>query len=407
MINWLTDYIGTGAYLKVTNDSGDMGLVDVRNLVDKDGNTSEAINTKINESLDQLKKYGKVVVCCDYGMSRSNSIAAGVIAKYESIPFSQAVSLVQKKAPEEGIKLEVLNAVFRALNPNLSSTGSNENRVLMTGGTGFIGSQLSGRLAKSLFVKALSGKDVDLIHNPVLLDLLVKENNITTLVHLANPRIYTVNIAMGDSLVMLKNVLEVCRLNKLKLIYVSSWEVYSGYKAEELLADEKLPLFPVGAYGETKWMSEQLIEHYHKNYELPYVLLRSSPVYGEHSDKPKFIHNFIDRAKKNEPIATHKYLNGFPKLDLLYLDDFIGAAEKAVNFNGTGIFNIGSGKTVNTKAIAEQIARIFNSTSTISSTEINGYYPNIRIDYSKAKNVLNWEPKGSFEDFLKKMQSQP
>ncbi|HET6995255.1 MAG TPA: hypothetical protein VFI06_09760, partial [Chitinophagaceae bacterium] len=97
MINWLTDYIGTGAYLDVMAAGGDVAVVDVRNLVDKDGNTGEAILSKIDESIAILKKHGKVVVCCDYGMSRSNSIAAGVISKYESIPFSKAVSMVQQK----------------------------------------------------------------------------------------------------------------------------------------------------------------------------------------------------------------------------------------------------------------------------------------------------------------------
>ncbi|MEO5684449.1 MAG: NAD-dependent epimerase/dehydratase family protein [Chitinophagaceae bacterium] len=403
MINWLTENIGTGPYLAISEISGDFTIIDVRNLVDKDGNKEDEILLKIDEGLNLLNGGKKIVVCCDYGMSRSNSIAAGIIARYQSISFFEAVSLLQKKVPAAGIKVEVLNAVFNAVKTTGFEKKNDVPRILITGGGGFVGTMLAKSLDENFFIKSISSKDVDLINNPVLLDVLVKENEINTLIHLANPRIYTLNKAMGDSMVMLKNVLESCRLNDVKLMYVSSWEVYSGYRSNELLADENTPLFPKGAYGETKWLSEQLIQHYNKLFGMKYSILRSSPVYGSSSDKPKFIYNFIDKARKDEKIMTHNYLNGSPTLDLLHIDDFISAMSKCIDFPGNETFNVGSGKLLSTLQIAELIVRRLKSKSVIDSTGINSYYSNIKMDCSKAMKLLSWKPVNTFQNYLNKI----
>jgi nucleoside-diphosphate-sugar epimerase len=192
-------------------------------------------------------------------------------------------------------------------------------------------------------------------------------------------------------------------LNNIRLIYVSSWETYSGYRADELIADEALPLFPRGSYGESKWMSEQLIGHYHKIYGLRNNILRSSPIYGENSDRPKFIYNFIDKAKSNKDIITHKYLNGDPKLDLLYVDDFVSALKKVISFKEVKDFNLGSGRLISTREIAEMIIELTGSKSVVGSKSIDSFYSNIRIDSTRAKNLLGWEPGSTVETALKKL----
>jgi nucleoside-diphosphate-sugar epimerase len=403
MINWLTDYLGTSSYFGITANEQDCKIVDVRNLVDKDGNKDDEIISKIDEGINYLKAKNIIIICCDYGMSRSNSIAAGIISKYESISFFDAVRLITEKVSLQGIKLEVLNSVYNAINPKVKVKGDIP-RILITGGSGFIGTKLDERLNKSFFVKAISSKDINLITNPILLDLIIKENGINYLIHLANPRVYTLNIALGDSLVMLKNVLEACRLNQVKLCYISSWEVYSGYKSTELLADEALPLFPKGAYGESKWLSEQLIDQYYKLFDLKFTILRSSPIYGDNSDKPKFIYNFIDKATKDKPIVTHNYLNGSPRLDLLYVNDFLNALEKSLTFESNGIFNIGSGKSISTMEIADLIIAKYKSKSIVQSTNINAYYSNVKLDYTKALRELNWKPDFTFDQYLDRIK---
>lgn len=399
MVNWLTDNIGTGAYLTVVKENENKIIVDVRDIVDKDGNTAESILCKIKEAQNILSLYQKVIICCDYGMSRSNSIAVAVIAEYLNIPLSEAVKSVIKKVSIDGVKPEVLNSVFKALKPNIKSKNGAEN-ILVTGASGFLGKDLIKQLSGHYFVKGITSSDCDLKKDAITLDILAKENNITSLVHLANPRIYTLNAAMGDSLTMLKNVLEICRINKIKLVFISSWEVYSGYIGDNIFINETMPVFPKGAYAETKWLSESLIKHYGNVFGLKYSIIRSSPVYGADSDKPKFIYNFLDKAQKGEKIVTHQYLNGSPKMDLLFINDLVDAIKKVIQYNSQDVFNIGSGRSISTESIAQLLVKLTKSTSLVAHNKINSYYPGIIFNTSKANDILGWKPKGNLEEFF-------
>jgi UDP-glucuronate decarboxylase len=128
------------------------------------------------------------------------------------------------------------------------------------GGAGFLGKPIHQKLAQEFAVVAPDRKELDL-QQAAQLDLLAGEEEIDCLIHLANPRVYTSNIALGDTLTMLRNVLDVCVARDIKLIYLSSWEVYSGYRSNHLKADESTPLHPKGPYAETKYLCEMLIEH--------------------------------------------------------------------------------------------------------------------------------------------------
>ena len=208
---------------------------------------------------------------------------------------------------------------------------------------------------------------------------------------------------MGEMLSMLRNVLEVCKENNIRLIYPSGWEVYSAYRASDLIANENLPVFPKGPYGEAKLLCENLIEHHRKLYGLECGLLRSSPLYGEASDRPKFIYNFIGKALKNEPITTHQYINGAPQMDLLHVDDFVSAVVAAIETNFVGAVNIGAGRVVSTREVAEWIVRKTGSGSTVESRIIEDYVANITMDISLAKKRLSWQPAVAWEVGLSRL----
>nr|MCU0323536.1 NAD-dependent epimerase/dehydratase family protein [Chitinophagaceae bacterium] len=333
-MRWLIDNIGTAAYNEVYNNKlyQDCVILDVRDLVDKSGNDSSYIQTKITECLSLLHAKSKVIICCDYGMSRSNSIAIGSISKWLKIEFDEAVEIVKSKVDESGIKIEMLDTVYKALNIISNKTDKTEN-ILVTGGSGFLGITLIDKLSIDFKVVAPRSKEIDLIHDTISLDLLIKKNSIDTIIHLANPKIFTTNKSTGDTLVMLKNILDICRTNDVKLIFLSGWEIYSGYKSLGLLANESLKPNPKGTYGETKWLCELLIRKYIENYNIKCQIIRSGPVYGMNGDKPKFIFNFINKALAADDIVTHKYLNGFPCLDLLYVDDLIDLIIKVCKSN--------------------------------------------------------------------------
>ncbi|HLO15684.1 MAG TPA: NAD-dependent epimerase/dehydratase family protein [Anaerolineales bacterium] len=334
----------------------------------------------------------KVVICCDYGISRSNSIAAGALAVYEGIGMDEAIRRVLAATGENSIKLDVLGAVRQAVES--SDQRKNESHsILVTGASGFIGSSIVKKLhEQGQLVLAPSRDEIDLSKDALKLDILMKQRHVTKIVHFASPRIYTTNEALGLMLLMLKNVLDVCIQNESKFFYLSSWEIYSGYKAQRLLADETLLARPGGTYGQAKFLSEMLIRHFIQFYGMECTILRSGPVYGVQSDRPRFIWNFLSKARNDKEIVTHQYLNGFPVLDLLHIDDLQAAILDALKNGSVGEFNIGNGTGISTAEVARLLVEKTGSHSNIRHQQIEDYTSNIVMDYARANRVLGWRP---------------
>lgn len=401
MIHWINERLGTAAWDEAQG-SNDISFFDVRDMVDKCGNTERGVRSKIDEALRDLRQGKRVVICCDYGMSRSNAIAAGVLALYEGINFDEAVRSVLDATGETAIKIEVLSTVRKSINADsipLSSSIKGRT-ILITGSSGFIGSSLLNDLRQGFNVIAPTRKEIDLAKDAVRLDMLAKDKAVDTILHLANPRVYT-NESMGTTLAMLKNALDVCVENNLHLIYLSSSEIYSGYRSRELIADECLAPFPGGSYGQTKILCETLIEQYKKHYGISYTIIRSSLVYGPGSDRPKFIWNFIERALHNKDIVTHRYINGFPAMDLLYIDDLKHAIMATIERRPEGYINIGSGVGTSTEQVAKYIVSLVGSESKIQNIDIDGYSSNIIMDCRRAFAELEWSPKVDLVEGLK------
>ena len=392
MIHWVTDNLGTAPMKGMVPEPG-LEIIDVRDLIDKSGNAHSLIKKKIDEAVAFLKEGRRVVVCCDYGMSRSNAMAVGILAVLECLSFNDAVRKVIAETNSGAIKVEVLSAVRDAISTSTDVTHQviEEKRILVTGGTGFLGSDLSDKLkAGRIPVFAPTRLELDLMNGPAELDLFVRERNINVIAHLANPRIYVDNSAMGGTLVMLKNMLDVCVQNEIILIYPSGWEVYSGYRANGLLASENLPLLPEGVYGETKYLCEQLLETFRQRHTLRCVLIRFSPIYGPRGDKPKFIFDFIDKAVHNKDIIAHRYLNGYPYLDLLNIDDATDVLMAIIDRGFVGTINVGAGQGVSTTEIAELIVQMTGSSSSILHRDIEKCAPNIVMDTKLAQTALEW-----------------
>jgi len=404
MIRWIIpEKLGT-APMHIIDANKDIVILDVRDLVDRSGNSVDIIRSKINEGFVSLETGKQVVICCDYGISRSNAIAAGILSRFNKISLSAALKEVIHRTGEKEIKIDVLNMVRLALGEQRNNDIlSNRKNILVTGGSGFIGKVLLPLVKNKYNCFAPASCDIDLLNGAAELDLYIKEHAISHIVHLANPRMYTSNKSLGITLTMLRNVLEVCKNNNVTLIYPSGWEIYSGYASSCLLADESLPPNPRGPYGETKWMCEMLINLYIKKYNLKAAVLRSCPLYGVGGERPKFLWSFINSAIKSLPIKTHCFINGSPSLDLMYVDDFCSAIVAVLDRDYCGYMNLGTGNLVSTKKAAEIIRDYIQSSSTIESVAISEYAPNIAMNNSLAREVLGWDATIQFEDGIKKL----
>jgi UDP-glucuronate decarboxylase len=397
MIRWIDKKLGTGAYNNVKQ--GNYNIVDVRLVVDKDGNKTETLRATINTIVSSLKSNAKTVVCCDYGISRSNSLAAAAWSVYKGITFDEALSIVIEATGEKDIKIEMITAIRKVLEGN---TERKNNNVLITGANGFLGKSLIPELKKHLHVVPYYSSYGDLTMSGKELEKIIVKEQIGQIVHLANPKVYTSAIALGYSLNMLKNVLDICKLHSVKLIYPSGWEVFSGYNTTTLTVTENTQLLPKGTYGESKMLAEQLINHFRDNHGLSYLLFRICPVYGLGSDKPRFIYTFISQALKNEDIVTHVYKNGNPHLELLHINDLVEFMSQAICNNLTGCYHIGGGSYLSTYEIAKMTVKRLNSQSTIKQIQIDDYVANINLDDSKllSQCSLQHHKKRSFETEL-------
>lgn len=401
-IRWITQMLGT-APADEMRGLDDFKVIDVRDLVDKGGNRPEAILEKISYGASCIENGKKIVVCCDYGISRSNAIAAGILASYEKISLDTAVERVQEATGEAEIKLEPLSAVCDALKENFPIKNQpDKQNVLITGASGFIGGAICRRLEKEFNVIAPSRSQLNIERGSTQLSLLVGKHDVDCIIHCANPRVYTSNVAFGQTLAMLRNVLDVCVSRNIRLIYPSGWEIYSGYTGG-LLVDENVPALPSGPYGETKYLAELLIEHWRRTVNLRCTIIRSSPVYGFGASKPKFIYNFIDKAQHSELITTHHYRNGSPALDLLHLDDFVDAIARTFIHGYIGTLNVGTGVVTSTLDIAEMIKAEIGSGSIINQTQIDAPTACIAMNNQKAQQVLGWKPSITFQVGLQRL----
>lgn len=396
MTTWITDQLGTAAF-GAEDIPADAHVVDVRDLVDKGGNAPALVLDKIEEASTALDTGTRVVICCDYGISRSNSIAIGVLARLEEVSVDEAARRFIAATGEQRMNLAVLSVVRQTSATRARPQGP--HAMVVTGGSGALGAHLVPRLRRLGEVHAPDRTDVDLVEGAVGLELLVNEVGASTLIHLANPRVYSTTGSMGPSLVMLKHALSVCARAGIRFVYLSSWEVYSGYRSARLVADERLPRFPAGSYGQAKALAEQLIEYERGEHDFPLTMLRSSPVYGS-GDKPKFLQHFIGKALAGEEIMTHRYRNGLPHLDLLHVDDLVDAVVAAVAGEFDGALNLGSGVSVSTDAAARQIVEHVGSESVVRHREIDADAPNVVMDIARAQRALGWAPRVDFDEGL-------
>lgn len=408
MIRWITGNLGTAPWESTVN-TPDIRLLDVRDLVDKDGNCLDLIQSKIETGVKALESGDKVVVCCDYGVSRSNAVAAGILAIHRNISFCESLELLIRETGERAIKIETMHAVadvVRHMQHSLrieSKPSFSSPRIVLTGGSGYLGSSLAPYLQDRFPTIALSSREANIVTGAVDLDLIVQQHSATHLVHLAVSRDFGKNSAVGESISMLKNALDVCTANRLKLIFVSSAEVFSGYTADRFEATELHTPLPRSSPGVAKYLCETLIHQHAAVHELEWTIFRLATIYGGNARRPKFLHTFIEKSLQGEDLTVHHYRNGSPEVDLLHIDDFCRAFVRALDKDISGVVHLGQGSGITTSSLFNLIQEINTSNCTISNHHIDANTPKIILNCSLAKTKLGWQPQISLREGIKSL----
>jgi UDP-glucose 4-epimerase len=291
--------------------------------------------------------------------------------------------------------------------------------ILVTGAAGFIGSHLVERLVEEGYdVTAvdnmLRGKLDNLskvldkikfvkgdVRDYELMKELVRDSELVF--HLASlsrvlPSIENPELCFEINVKGTEVMARLCSKYRKKLIFSSSREVYGSPKY--LPVDEAHPLNPENPYGASKVCGEKIVEAYAKSYELNYVTLRLTNVYGLR-DFDRVIPIFVEKALKGEDLVVY----GADKiLDFVYIDDVINALINAMDCNEGLALNVGSGVGTSLLELANLVRNMTNKEVEIiikerRRGEVDKFVANIR----RAEELLKWRPKVDLKEGLRRV----
>ena len=305
----------------------------------------------------------------------------------------------------------------------------NRSNVLITGGAGFIGSHLADRLLDAgcnvvvldNFDDFYEGKEANvtqnlgrsgyrLVRGDVLdYDMVSSLSQKADFIfHLAakpgirqsiqDPiRAHHVNVT-GTI-----NVLLAAKENKVrKIIYASSSSVYGP--TDQISMREDNPTRPTSPYAASKLAAENYCVAFSKSYNLPVTCLRYFSVYGPRGRPDQPVYRFTARILRGSNPAI--FGDGSQTRDFTYISDVVEATiSAAISERCTGeILNIGFGNEISIKDVAQKIISRLNKPG-IEIEYYEGYdgdFPRTLSNSEKARHILGWRPRVSFDEGLDK-----
>lgn len=300
-------------------------------------------------------------------------------------------------------------------------------RCLITGGAGFIGSNLVDRLLSENhevvvldnfdgfyeekmqnLESSLQNPQFTLLKGDILDTELLKKSMVDVDVVFHKAALGGVRKSVLDPikthLVNTTGTLNVLMAAKdsevKKVIYASSSSIYGSIdKLPQLESQQTVPLSP---YGVSKLSAERYCISFYKIYGLKTVSLRYFTVYGPRQRRDMAIRIFVDQIlNKNQPVI---FGDGTQTRDFTNILDVVDANMLAMkNNNGDGgVFNIGSGKNISINKLIKLILKLMNSKiKPVYESKKLGDVNHTLADISKSKKILNWEIKVSLEKGLK------
>lgn len=305
---------------------------------------------------------------------------------------------------------------------------------LITGGAGFIGSHLVDRLLATDVERITVVDDFNDFYNPSIkrdnirehvkdprysvhevdirdraaLEQVFDESNFDCVVHLAaragvrpslsEPQLYTETNINGTV-----NLLELARQHNIKqFIFGSSSSVY-GINAKVPFSEDDPIRQPISPYAATKGAGELLCHTYSHLYGLRCVCLRFFTVYGPRQRPDLAIHKFAKLISQHKPIPV--FGDGTTRRDYTYIDDIIDGVTAAIDYDPSNyeVINLGESRTVELRELISLLEKELDTHAIIERQPAQpGDVPQTFADVSKARALLNYQPKTQIEEGLRR-----
>ena len=298
-------------------------------------------------------------------------------------------------------------------------------KILITGGTGFIGNHLCRKLLNegnyvicldNNFTGSMSNIQ-DMMNNPnfefvrhdITQSILLEVDQIYHLACPASPNAYQYNAikTIKTNILGTLNALGIAKRVKARILLTSTSEVYGDPKISPQVEEYWGNVNPIGirsCYDEGKRVAETLTMEYYRNHKTEIRIARIFNTYGPKMDKNdgRVVSNFINQCLNNENITV--YGNGSQTRSFCYVDDTVDALIKLMNQEETvGPINIGNPYEITIKELANRCLKMIDTKSIIIYKDLPSDDPMMRQpNIEKAKKFLNWEPETSLEDGLNK-----
>lgn len=299
-------------------------------------------------------------------------------------------------------------------------------RILVTGGAGFLGSNLCKRLldegnevicvdnlftgSKENIASLLDNKSFEFIRHDITLPLYLEVDQIYNLACPASPPHYQFDPikTLKTSIIGASNVLGLAKRTKATILQASTSEVYGDPEIHPQPESYRGNVNPIGiraCYDEGKRAAETLFFDYYRQHNTKIKVIRIFNTYGPNMnpDDGRVVSNFIIQSLKNQDITI--YGDGSQTRSFCYVDDLIDGMIKMMNSKEefTGPVNLGNPSEFTIKELAQKIIKKTNTKSKIVYNPLPQDDPTQRkpvIDL--AKSNLNWEPMISLDEGLDK-----